>query len=86
MRHHSTRSRRVAVALLTALALAGAACSRGNETETTDTTAAGGGGTTAPEGETATWATQAVQLAVARSCDETQAMPMPSPFGSLDVP
>src|SRR5882762_7764981 len=41
---------------------------------------------TSPDGATATWATQAVQLAVARSCDETQATPMPSPFGRLLVP
>jgi hypothetical protein len=41
---------------------------------------------TSPEADTATWATQAVQLAVARSCDETQATPMPSPFGNLVVP
>ena len=41
---------------------------------------------TAPDGATATCATHAVQLAVARSCDDTQATPMPSPFGSFLVP
>src|ERR1700692_1039239 len=39
-----------------------------------------------PDGKTATWATHAVQLAVARSCEETQATPMPSPCGSFLVP
>src|SRR3977135_3342270 len=41
---------------------------------------------TSPDGATATWATHAVQLAAALSCDETQATPMPSPFGSCLVP
>ncbi len=41
---------------------------------------------TAPEGATATWATHAVQLAVARSCDDTQDTPMPSPGGSFLAP
>jgi hypothetical protein len=47
MRHQSTRSRRAAVSLLAVLALAGASCSRGDETET-----GGGGDTTAPGGTT----------------------------------
>src|ERR1700729_3126506 len=41
---------------------------------------------TSPDDDTATWATHAVQLAVARSCDETQATPMPSPLGNCLVP
>src|SRR6478735_1510265 len=41
---------------------------------------------TSPDGATATWATQAVQPAVALSCDETQATPMPSPLGGCLVP
>src|SRR4030095_15749870 len=36
---------------------------------------------TSPDGATATWATQAVQLAVARSCDDTQATPLGRPAG-----
>jgi hypothetical protein len=50
MRHQSTRPRRAAVALLAALALAGASCSRDEgETETGVDTTVAGGDTTAPE-------------------------------------